>query len=127
MQAMDVFLEDFEAGKAAGRYVEAELPTLPFPDGAFDLAVCSHLLFLYTSQLGEAFHRAAIREMCRVAAEVRIFPLLALGGQRSPYVETGVAEFRGAGFAVTLERVSYEFQRGGNQMLRIRRAELSDG
>ncbi|MEK6802174.1 MAG: methyltransferase domain-containing protein [Nitrospirota bacterium] len=126
-QAMDAFLEDFEAGKAAGRYVEAELPTLPFPDGAFDLAVCSHLLFLYTGQLGEAFHRAAIREMCRVASEVRIFPLLTLGGQRSPYVETGVAEFCGAGFAVTLERVSYEFQRGGNQMLRIRRAELTDG
>ena len=32
MQAMGVFLEDFEAGKAAGRYVEAELPMLPFPD-----------------------------------------------------------------------------------------------
>ena len=41
-------------------------------------------LFLYTSQLGEAFHRSAIREMCRVAAEIRIFPLLALGGRRSP-------------------------------------------
>ena len=106
---------------------EAELPTLPFPDGTFDLAVCSHLLFLYTNQLGDAFHLAAIREMCRVAAEVRIFPLLALGGQRSPYVETSVGAFRDAGFAVALERVSYEFQRGGNQMLRTRRAELTDG
>lgn len=127
MQAMRVFLEDFEAGKAAGRYVEAELPTLPFPDGAFDLALCSHFLFLYTSQLGEAFHLAAIREMCRVAAEVRIFPLLALGGQRSPHVEASVSAFRAAGFTVVLEQVSYEFQRGGNQMLRIRRAELADG
>ena len=127
MQAMRVFLQDFEAGKAAGRYVEAELPTLPFPDGAFDLALCSHFLFLYTSQLGEAFHLAAIREMCRVAAQVRIFPLLALGGQRSPHVEASVSALRGAGFAVAIEQVSYEFQRGGNQMLRIRRAELADG
>jgi hypothetical protein len=29
--AMDAFLDDFEAG-AEGRYVDAELPELPFPD-----------------------------------------------------------------------------------------------
>jgi hypothetical protein len=85
------------------------------------------LLFLYSGQLGEPFHLVAIREMCRIATEVRIFPLLALGGQRSPYVDTSVAALRDAGFAVELEQVSYEFQRGGNQMLRICRAELSDG
>lgn len=33
----------------------------------FDLAPCSHLLFLYSVQLGDAFHRAAVLEMCRVA------------------------------------------------------------
>lgn len=47
MGAMREFLADYDAGKAAGRYVEAELPSLPFPDGAFDLALCSHFLFLY--------------------------------------------------------------------------------
>ena len=62
-------------------------PSLPFADGSFDLALCSHLLFLYSAQFDEAFHRASIREMCRVAAEVRIFPLLALDGSRSPFVE----------------------------------------
>ena len=50
---------------------------LPFNDGAFDLALCSHFPFLYSTQLGEAFHRAALREMCRVAVEVGVFPLLA--------------------------------------------------
>ncbi len=120
MAAMHVFLQDFELGKIAGRYVEAELPTLPFSGKAFDLALCSHLLFLYTSQLGEPFHHAAIREMCRVAAEVRIFPLLALGGQQSPLVDSSVSALRDAGFQVSLERVPYEFQRGGNQMMRIR-------
>jgi hypothetical protein len=121
MDAMRMFLEDYDAGKAAGRYVEAELPALPFPDAAFDLALCSHFLFLYSSQLGEAFHRAAVREMCRVAGEVRIFPLLALGGQRSPFVDGCVRDLRQEAYDVSIEVVPYEFQRGGNQMMRITR------
>jgi hypothetical protein len=80
LRAMRVFLEDYEAGLAEGRYVEAALPVLPFADGEFDLALCSHLLFLYSAQFDEAFHRASIRELCRVAAEVRVLPLLTLDG-----------------------------------------------
>jgi hypothetical protein len=124
MAAMGEFLEDYEAGKIAGRYVDRELPELPFADRSFDLALCSHFLFLYTSQLGEPFHRSAIREMCRVAGEVRIFPLLALGGQRSPYVEPSVDDLRGDGYDVSIESVPYEFRRGGNQMMRIRRRAI---
>lgn len=86
MEAMDIFLADYEDGKEQGRYLNAELPEVPFSDGAFDLAICSHLLFLYSTQLGEAFHRAAFTELCRVAHEVRIFPLVALGGSPSPLV-----------------------------------------
>jgi hypothetical protein len=119
MAAMGAFLDDYDSGKAEGRYVTAELPTLPFADFAFDLALCSHFVFLYSSQLGEAFHRAAIREMCRVAAEVRIFPLLALGGGRSPFVEPCVRDLRRRKYDVSIETVPYEFQRGGNQMMRI--------
>jgi hypothetical protein len=110
-----------EAGKAAGRYVDAEPPTLPFANSAFDIALCSHLLFLYSVQLGESFHRAAVREMCRVAADIRIFPLLALGGQRSLFMPTCMRELRTAGHDVSIEKVRYEFQRGGNEMMRIRR------
>jgi hypothetical protein len=119
--AMDGFLEDYESGKAAGRYLDAELPALPFSDGEFDLALCSHFLFLYTTQLDEAFHRAAVREMCRVAREVRIFPLLGLDAQRSAHVEGIISNLTAAGYAVQIEQVPYEFQRGGNQMMRIRR------
>lgn len=43
MSAMQVFLDDYETGKAQGRYLAAELPTLPFADAEFDLALCSHL------------------------------------------------------------------------------------
>jgi SAM-dependent methyltransferase len=120
MTAMREFLADYEQGKAQGRYVDAELPVLPFPDASFDLALCSHLLFLYSAQLDEAFHRAAALELTRVSDEVRIFPLLALDGQRSPYVDGTVTALREAGCEVSIEIVPYEFQRGGNQMMRIR-------
>lgn len=120
MAAMQDFLDDYGPGRIQGRYVDAALPALPCPDASFDLALCSHFLFLYTSQLGEALHRSAIREMCRVATEVRIFPLLALGGGRSPYVGNNVDGLHHSGYDVSIEIVPYEFQRGGNQMLRIR-------
>jgi SAM-dependent methyltransferase len=121
MAAMSEFLVDYEFGKPAGRYVEAELPVLPFLDDSFDLALCSHLLFLYTDQLGDTFHFLAVRELCRIATEVRIFPLLALGATHSPFVDPVAQVFTHLGLRVTIEKVRYEFQRGGNQMMRIRR------
>ncbi|PYR93459.1 MAG: SAM-dependent methyltransferase [Acidobacteria bacterium] len=120
MAAMRTFLADYDAGKRAGRYVDAALPALPFEDGAFDLALCSHFPFLYSTQLGEAFHRAALHEMCRIATEVRVFPLLALESHRSPFVETCAADLVGFGREVAIERVPYAFQRGGNEMMRVR-------
>ena len=120
MAAMEAFLDDFSAGKAQGRYLDNELPTLPFADRAFDLALCSHFLFLYSDQLGEAFHHQSLRELCRLAGEVRIFPVLALGGRQSPFIDSVMARLRDEGHDVALERVPYEFQRGANQMMRIR-------
>lgn len=122
MAAMNDFLNDYMPGRTAGRYIDAALPHLPFDAASFDLALSSHFLFLYTTQLGEAFHRAAIGEMCRVATEVRIFPLLALGAVPSPLVEPMAEEWRERDFTVSIEEVPYEFQRGGNRMMRIRRA-----
>ncbi len=120
MQALHGFLADYEEGRRSGRYVEAALPVLPFADAAFELALSSHFLFLYSPQFDLDFHLAALREMLRVAAEVRVFPLLQLGGAPSPHV-SGVREaLTAAGVCVTVEPVPYEFQRGGNRMLRLR-------
>ena len=55
MAAMTTFLADYETGRRDGRYVDAELPSLPFDDGAFDLAVSSHFLFLYSAQDAQVF------------------------------------------------------------------------
>jgi hypothetical protein len=124
MSAMTAFLEDYETGRSEARYLDAGLPSLPFADGAFDLALCSHFLFLYSQQLDEPFHLQSMRELCRVAREVRVFPLLALGGQPAPHLGPACDALMADGYAVTVERVPYEFQRGGNEMLRVRRVTL---
>jgi hypothetical protein len=119
--SMATFLIDFASQRAAGRYVAASLPALPFADRAFDIALCSHYLFLYSGHLTQEFHVQAIVEMCRVAPEARVFPLLSSDGGTSNYVDSVCAELETRGLSVSIERVSYEFQRGGNEMLRVRR------
>jgi hypothetical protein len=119
MSAMGAFLDDYEQGRRDGRYVDAELPATPFVEGSFDLALCSHFLFLYSQQHDTAFHLQSVRELRRVAREVRVFPLLALGGQPSPHLGAVREALSAEGRHVTIERVPYEFQRGGNEMMRV--------
>ncbi|HEX4069619.1 MAG TPA: class I SAM-dependent methyltransferase [Planctomycetaceae bacterium] len=122
LEVMETFLADFPDGLHDGRYIAASLPELPFGASSFDLAVCSHLLFTYSQLLSEDVHFAAIVEMCRVAAEARIFPVLDMfDGGRSPHLDAVIRRLRLAGFTVELVRVPYEFQRGGNEMLRVLR------
>jgi hypothetical protein len=120
MSAMENFLADFDSGKEVGRYVAGELPSLPFENKQFDIALSSHFLFLYSAHLSAEFHIQAIQEMLRVAREVRIFPLLALDGVSSPYLPAVNEHFSRDGCSVETARVPYEFQRGGNEMLVIK-------
>jgi hypothetical protein len=64
-----------EFAERSAPLVAAQLPDLPFRDGAFSVALCSHLLFCYP-QLGRELHLRAVAELLRVSGEVRIFPLL---------------------------------------------------
>lgn len=66
---------------------------------------------------------AAVREMCRVAGEVRIFPLLTLARQRSDHVEPVQRALHSDGWMAEIVKVNYEFQKGGDEMLRIYRKE----
>src|SRR5215470_12969739 len=97
LATMNKFLEDYETGLSEGRYLPESLPRLSFEDGQFDLALCSHLLFLFSELLSLDFHLAAVRELCRVAKEVRIFPLVALDCKRSVHVEPVVSSMTDAG------------------------------
>lgn len=120
MMVLRRFLADYGRGTAEGRYVAGELPRLTMRDGQFELALCSHFLFLYSDHFTYDFHRDAILDMLRVAHEVRIFPLLTLMLKSSPYVKPLMKELTSHGFHLSVERVNYELQKGGNEMLRIR-------
>lgn len=120
MLAMEAFLSDFEVGKNEGRYVSGELPILPFETGDFDIALSSHFLFLYSAHLSIEFHLQSLREMLRIAHEVRVFPLLMLDGNPSPYLDPITEKLAHLGFNTERRRVPYEFQRGGHEMLLVR-------
>lgn len=113
------FCADYPIGRQQGRYRPGELPALPAKSGAYDLGLVSHFLFLYSLQFDTAFHIAAIDEMLRVCQEVRIFPLLSLNLEISPHLSPVLSHLEQTSYRCQLEKVSYEFQRGGDQMLRI--------
>ncbi|NDJ19517.1 SAM-dependent methyltransferase [Myxacorys almedinensis] len=120
MAAMRQFLDDFPTGLQQQRYWADALPHLPFEVQQFDLALSSHLLFTYSDQLSLEFHRVSVLELCRVAGEVRIFPLLInMTGERSPFVSPVIEAVRSQGHRVEICAVPYEFQRGGNEMIKI--------
>lgn len=117
LAAMSRFIADLPQGLREDRYRQSALPQLPFADTEFDLALCSHLLFTYSEQLSLDFHLLSIRELARVAAEVRIFPLLDQAGEPSPHLQPIVTALTEEGYPLHTQSVPYEFQRGGNQML----------
>jgi len=119
IESMTEFLLDYNEGKEEGRYLAEELPNLSFEDVQFDLALSSHFLFLYSEHLDEDFHMKSILEMLRVAKEVRVFPLVDLKGEKSVHVEGVVKELISLGYDVNIVKTGYEFQKGGNDMLKI--------
>ncbi len=121
LAAMQRFLADFGGRRRRAQYLAAALPLLPFRDRAFDLALSSHFLLLYSKQFDLAFHLEAVRELLRVARSVRLFPLLDLDGQTSQHLEPLRAALATDGFDSAVVRVDYEFQKGGNEMLRVER------
>jgi hypothetical protein len=117
LHAMQTFLRDFAAPDADNRYVAGALPELPFADARFGLALCSHFLFLYSDRYDIDFHVASILDLIRTASEVRVFPLLELGSARSRHLPAVTEGLRERGLSTRVVPVSYEFQRGGNEML----------
>lgn len=117
MSAMNAFLADYERGKEEQRYIEAALPSLPFESRQFDLAVCSHFLFLYSDQLNLQQHLEAMQELTRVAKEVRVYPLVTLAGDLSPHLDRVIYHLSSLGIQCELVDSRYQFQKGAKKML----------
>jgi hypothetical protein len=112
---------------APSSYLAGALPRLPFRDGAFDLVLSSHLLFLYADRLDEQFHHDAVRDLLRVARrEVRIFPVTSDQGVATEQLLSSVCRrLRDDGVQCEIRPSEYEFQRGGNQILIIHREKAA--
>ena len=120
MSAMNMFLADFERGLAEKRYVYHELPDrLNCDDDSFDLGISSHFLLMYTA-LGYDFHIKAIDEILRVCKEVRIFPLVDLDSNPSSMISDVIEHCREL-YDVEIQETDYEFQKGANRLLVIKR------
>jgi len=118
MDAMTIFLNDYEEGRKSGRYIAASLPRLPFEDNAFDLALCSHYLFLYSEHVSQEQHLLSMKELCRVASEVRVYPLLSMGNNiKSSHLEPVISALKDIGISISFVPVDYEFQKGATEML----------
>lgn len=120
MDAMKLFLNDFEAGLSEHRYRYHELPNcLPVGDNYYDIGLSSHFLLLYT-QLGFDFHIKAISEMLRVCKEVRIFPVVDLDASQTDMISNVIDEFKKT-YDVELKETNYQFQKNADKMLLIRK------
>ncbi len=122
-RALETFAEDFPHGLREGRYVQAELPRLPFSDRKFMLVLSSHFLFLYGDRLSPEFHCASLREMARVSSgEVRIYPLQGLDARPYPHLDEVLGRLRADdGIRSEIVPTPFEFQRGSNMLLRLYR------
>lgn len=119
VKVIQKFLSDYDNGKQNNRYIFGELPNLVYPNQKFDIALCSHLLFLYSNHLDYDFHLNSVAEMLRIAEEIRIFPLMTLMSKPSQYLDNIVKYYSEKGYKINIEKVEYELQPGGNQMLKI--------
>lgn len=121
-ETVESFLDDFEAGKRQGRYINHEMPfKIPFPDNTFDLGLSSHFLLLYPA-LGFNFHRQSFEEMLRTCQEIRIFPTVDSGGRRSAPIEKVLDRFAGH-YDLTVQKASCHFMNGLHDMLVIRKKD----
>lgn len=118
-KGMSEFFADYEQGKAEGRYFGAADYHLPYPDFSFDFALSAHYLFADLDEQSVAFHLNVIRELARVAKEVRIFPLIDRNGQTSETLGPVLLQLQQEGYGVEVREVDFHLHQSENAMLRV--------
>jgi hypothetical protein len=114
--AVDFFLADYQPD--GSRYVTASLPSLPFPDNHFRLALSSHLLFSYPEFVSFETHVASLLELARVTSgEVRVFPLVDTASTPYPRLAEVRAELAGHGIRTEVRTANCAYNVGGDEML----------
>ncbi|ARM35111.1 hypothetical protein [Legionella longbeachae] len=118
-EGMKSFFADYEKGKAEGRYLGAADFHLPYSDFSFDFALSAHYLFADLEDQTVDFHLNVIRELARVAKEVRIFPLNDMEGKSSELLGPVLLQLQKNGYGVEIREVNYHLHQSENAMLRV--------
>jgi Methyltransferase domain len=113
----ETFLQDYAVNQAQHRYCKIQLPKMPYKTHQFDLVLCTDFIFHHLlSSEDIAF---IVKELCRVATEVRIFPLLDNQGKTSEELGPLMLMLQQKNYGVEVREVPYKTLKGGNAMLRI--------
>jgi len=107
------------------RYLAGTLPDTGFADHSFALALVSHFLFLYDQQLDYPFHKESLLELCRIAEEVRIYPLVTFNGARSPWLNLLLQDRDCSKLAFRIEPSGFAFMKQAHERLVVRRAVVA--
>lgn len=116
-QAEELFLQDYAKGRVEKRYQPATLPSLPYQTHQFHIALCTDCLFYHAAIHSDLTQ--VVKELCRVAEEVRIFPLLDDQGKVSDELGPLMLFLQKQNFGVEVRQVPFQLLQGGNAMLRI--------
>lgn len=117
--AIKRFFADFTLGKQAGRYRDYAITDLKFADFAFDIALSLHHLFSLHAELGVDYHVNAIKEMARIAKQVRIFPLLDGNGEITPLLGPVMLILQQENYGIEVREVPFQLHKKGNAMLQV--------
>ncbi|WP_420263665.1 hypothetical protein [Candidatus Magnetominusculus dajiuhuensis] len=118
-RAYKLFVGDFQR-QGHRRYITCEYPHTDFSNNQFSITLISHFLFLYDGRLDYEFHRETIKECMRITSkEIRIFPIVNLEGEQSPYVEKILNDEAFFDCTKDIQAVDYNFIRNGNRVLVI--------
>lgn len=118
-QGMNEFFADYEQGKVEGRYYGIVDYHLPYTDFSFDFALSAHYLFADLEEQTLDFHLNIIRELARVAKEVRIFPLMDREGKTSELLGPVLLQLQQEDYGVEIREVNYHLHQEENAMLRV--------
>jgi len=118
---LEAFESDYPLGLAESRYVNTKLPSLPFGDNSFDLALSGNLLFYYSDKFDYSFHLDSVLALCRMALEVRIYPIQGSYSHSYRHYDDLLQELEKKGITAKTVSVPHHFQLGVDKMLLLAR------
>lgn len=118
-QGFQQFFKDYLNGYRQGRYQPLRDGHLPFSNSSFDIAVCSNFLFADVPEQGLSFQLTWIKELARVANDIRIYPLTDQQGHVSELLGPILLQLQQDGFQVVIQEVPFRLVPNSKAMLKL--------